>query len=239
MTNNAPPTSPWQAGANQAGATQNVEADISDRFGLGTTNNILRVTDTTSSFSTSVRAVGLTGSSNVVTLSFNYYEPSGVNGTPWSVRFGNAGFDSDTNTLATITFNNGTIGATSSAYSLDAPHRIDLVLNNSGAAINDYSGTFDLPNRTYAVWVDGNRVIANNGMTAGVMTSNQLITSFHLRTFTASLSQEVYADNFYLFSGATIGQAIPEPSALSFLSLGTVFCAVWTMRRGRRASLRA
>ncbi|PAW76513.1 MAG: hypothetical protein B9S32_14800 [Verrucomicrobia bacterium Tous-C9LFEB] len=193
-------------------------ADPSAVFHNGTTNKYLRISDTSNAALTRLDSKP-SSAFQLATLSLDFYEPSGVNGTYWNISFPGT---------ASIDFNGGQIrinsGTYSTVYPIDATHHLDIVINNTTAAeiygINSVaSGTFDL-------WIDNVLILDNYALNS---TTGTDLTKFVFSTSSGSYSQEMWIDNVSLYSGI----AVPEPSAvhLLLLSMAALFvcqhCCRW------------
>lgn len=195
-------------------------------FGEGTANQILRVLDTSTSDLTRMDRRDL--SFQVATLSFDFYESSGVSGTPWRVFFGLNATSPTSNNSFRIDFNNGNSGA----YSLDTVHRVDIAVNTSSSAVS-YGTSGSVASLSYDLWIDG-AFVQNGGLLSGsTFVGGANMTAFRFLTDSGGASQEVYIDNVTLFDGAHVGLPIPEPSSLALAGIA-VFAGGFRRRISRR-----
>ncbi|MDP0494705.1 MAG: hypothetical protein Q7Q73_00725 [Verrucomicrobiota bacterium JB024] len=226
-TLNEPLSSPWGSvtpNPTQPDAAVEVVLDTGDYFGAGTSNQILHVLDTSSTWLTRADMRGL--SFNVATLSFDFYEVAGVSGTPWRVSFG---LDSSSaGNIFQATLDSGNPGS----YSLNAKHTFQMVVNTSTSNV-DYAET-TLNSMHYDLWIDGELVTSNAAaetIPSGFVPGSNM-TAFRFTTGSSSLSQEIYIDNVLLTEGAVI----PEPSSLAWLGFaGLSVLALRHRRNTRRA----
>ncbi len=143
-----PLSAPWGSvtpNPTESDAAVEVVLDTGDYFGEGTSNQILKVLDESATYLTRADMRGL--EFQVATLSFDFYEIAGVDGTPWRISFGlNA---SSAGNLFQATLNSGSPGS----YSLNAKHTFQMVVNTSTANVAYQDTT--LNSMHYDMWIDG------------------------------------------------------------------------------------
>lgn len=209
------------------GNTLEVIEDSANLLGAGTSNQIAHLADVSTSQRVTLYANNALGTADdVVTLSFDFYEPSGVNGGDLFIRLRDNG-----TRLVDARFDDGTAadngGNVTGAYSQDAALTFYIVANNSGSTVS-YGGT-DVANDTYDIWVDsgsGASVIVNDAPFRD--SGGSFFNDLEIGMFTSQASQEVYLDNL----NVTAGVVIPEPASLVFMGLGGLLM----LSRSRRAA---
>lgn len=215
------PTGPWGSvtpNTIEADAAMEVVYDSGDYFGQGTSNKVLHVLDETSSSNTRADLANL--SFQVATLEFDFYETSDASGAPWRISFGLN--SSGAGNVFQVTLNSGNPGS----YSLDAMHKVQIVVNSSTETVN-YADT-SVASMHYDLWIDG-VIVTDEGSTSNIpsgFVAGDSMTAFRFTTDSGGMSQEIYADNLTLYGSAVI----PEPSSYALTS-GLLGIAMLARRR--------
>ncbi len=198
-----------------------IKQDTGNIFGLGTTNQYLDVSDTSTEL-TRMDAKPTSGF-QFATLELDFYETPGFTGAYWGVSLTNA-FPLQLNGGGIRTIGSGAY--TPDLYTVGVLHRLSLTFNNT-TSTQTYNGSNSLASQTFDVWIDGILVIDNAAFTGAAVAGTDLST-FSLSTPSSAFSQEMYIDNIVL-------TAIPEPSSVSLAiaSLAGVFCMYRWSRRIR------
>jgi hypothetical protein len=228
---NADPGAPWNQvfDSDNGSAEIDVVADASNWFGSGTGNQILRLLDTTNTAGLRLAAHSLASTANVVTLTFRFYEPSGVNGTPLNVRLGGGSNDGDADVAFNIGFDSG--NTNSGSYSLNTVNTVTIVANNSTSMVNYHfaGGPQTVNSLSYDLYINGVLRRDNFGK-GGTFADGSALTALRFTTFSGGFSQDFYIDDVLLVSGAPI----PEPSSAAAL-LGLAAGGFAATRRRRYA----
>lgn len=238
------------AGGNDNGTDlfTRVEVDSGNLFGGGTSNQYLRIADTSNTNSANTYGLVLSTATlgQVGTISLNFYDPavSGEQGTGgWLLRWGTGNGNSVT--AFGLFINNGTlriatgggVNPSTSAfatYSLDTLHSLKIVFNSSASSIDDAGHTLEAGRMD--VWLNGS--IAGSSLTgAGTLAggvneiANVNITRKVSTDSAVDFVGTLNIDDWALYSGVV---AIPEPSAATILSGGLIlgFCLLHR-RRGQ------
>lgn len=205
--------------------------DATNRFGSGTSNRLLRITDDSASATARLGrdagASGLVG--NVATFSFVLANDSTGTGN-------NLGFRLSSGAVAWSTFNFqilfnraedgtglGTTGGTTPetfGYPLGRPLRVQLAINNSSSPQTDYHDSHDLAPGRIDVWMDGERVAAGLEFTDNALGADGLpFRSLSLQTFSSALGVDVTIDDLRVSSGLVIDPPpVPSPGFAAFAS---------------------
>ncbi|MGE9295065.1 MAG: hypothetical protein ACQKBV_02080 [Puniceicoccales bacterium] len=110
------------------------------------------------------------------------------------------------------------------SYSLDAAHRVQIVINSSTDAVS-YAGT-SVASMGYQLWIDGDLVTPNGSIASNFIsgfTAGDSMTAFRFTTDTGGMSQEIYIDNLTPCNGAVV----LEPSTRALIA----GCAIIYRRR--------
>lgn len=198
------PAQPWNSVTVGGTNTIAVETDTANRLGGTVDNRVLHIADTSS---------GLTRAdlfartpATVLTVSFDFYEVAGINGTPLRVSLGGS---SASQTAFQVALNGGSPGS----YTLNAPHRLHFVGNTSAASVTYNNGLTSLGSLKCDVWIDGVRVVAGGGLYSGsTFVAGTPLAALRLTTDSGGLSQEVYLDNVRVEAGATYVAATSSPA---------------------------
>lgn len=139
--------------------------DGGQMFGGTTDNQYARLTDTSGDAGSFLRGAFSNQTGVLTTVSFDMYET--VNATfngNFVLRMGKGYTKAETN--VDLRFDDGdvvTLGGTkqtsTGAYTLDAMHHVDVVINNNTGSSATYHGSETLANNRYDVWIDGVKVI--------------------------------------------------------------------------------
>ncbi|MEM7394030.1 MAG: PEP-CTERM sorting domain-containing protein [Verrucomicrobiota bacterium] len=199
-----------------------VLGDGGNLFGEGVSNRFIRLIDNDPQISPPGDYVGVGASdacpaTPVLTLSFDYYEPSGGLSDPFGVRFLSAGAPAITgngNFRYSFNFDDGALEGALGAYSLDAEHRIDIVLNNQDVSIMYLGGTETIDPRSADIWVDGVLRIADASRS-----SFGTVTGIGFLSGSTSL-QESFFDNVQVEDQAIVTGLVPEPGTAGLLFAG-------------------
>lgn len=224
-----------------------VTTDSGNLFGAGTSNQYLRIADTSNANNTLNYnlAINDTAIGQVGTLAFDFYDPSGdgAQGDGWLLRMGTAAGNSVTafglylmnGELRVATTSNVTPNGTAfGTYSLDTLHSLVIFYNSSASNVS-YAGR-TLAANTMDVWLDGTiaaTALGRSGGTTGVQTIDSF--GFTRKTTTNTATDFVgtlYLDNITAYSGAETA-AIPEPSAFA-LAGGAVALTLAGLSRRKR-----
>ena len=189
-----------------------VMADSGDLLGGGTGNQILffqNIAASPVSYKTTLSADSLSASS-VWIVSFDFHEPAATTG---GITIKVGGDPNATDPVNEFTLTDGAVGP-SGSYTLDAPHHLDAVFNETGASI-DYDdpagGTSSLGTGLMDIWIDNVRVAA--GVTQGRSGSPASQLSSVFLTSDGS-NQEIYFDNIEVLDNGIYVQ--PPPTIHSF-----------------------
>ena len=164
----------------------------------------------------------------VLTISFDFNEPTTGGGSDFSLQVGRNGFN-NFNKFAQITFDDGTLRNSGNAqvgnYTLALSNHVDILLNGTTSSVSYLGGTQSLAANTYDVWLNGTR-IANGAANFGSATSGD----FNFFNLTTAGSNVFNVDNFVIDSELTV---VPEPSTFALL-IGAGVVGIGFMRRRRR-----
>ncbi|MET0263478.1 MAG: PEP-CTERM sorting domain-containing protein [Rariglobus sp.] len=223
-----------------------VVTDTTNRFGQGTSNQYLRLADTSNANSALNYNLAINDKpiGQVGTLSFNFYDPSGdgAQGNGWLLRIGTGAGNGATafglflmnGQLRVATTNNVEPNSTAFAtYALDTVHSLTVFFNSSSSAVS--YGTNSLAANTMDVWLNGT-IIATGLARSGGTVGDQTIDSFGFTrkvsgTAGSDFVGELLLDNIAAYSGVETS-AIPEPSSIALLGgAGVMFAALLRRRR--------
>jgi hypothetical protein len=224
-----------------------VTTDSGNLFGAGTSNQYLRISDTSNANNALNYnlAINDTTIGQVGTLAFDFYDPSGdsAQGDGWLLRLGTAAGNSVTaiglylmnGQLRVATTSNVTPSGTAfSTYSLDTMHSL-VVFYNSSASDVSYDGR-TLAANTMDVWLDGTiaaTALGRSGGSTGVQTIDSF--GFTRKTTTNTATDFVgtlLLDNITAYSGVETA-AIPEPSTFALAGGTAVLMLAGLSRRQR------
>ena len=148
--------------------------------------------------------------SDVLTLGFDFYQASDPKGGPFVVRLG-VGANSDTEKVIGILLDHGALQKTA-GYTMDAMHHLDVVANNSNAAVT-YGGTYTVAPQTYDVWLDGAPALMGKRMEflANLAGATQF-TALSFLTYTSITDHvEILIDDVSVTEGAVVKPPAPKP----------------------------
>ncbi len=199
-----------------------------DSFGQGTSNHILHMLDNSTSAETRMDSSAL--SFQVATLSFLYYETSDFSNTKYRVSFGKSSNNS-TDRAFQINFQGGVLsyssGAATAAYTVDALHKVDIVVNTSASPVSYNGDSASVASLTADVWVDGVLVFDNISHEGSTYDSPNTMTHFRYTTDFSGASREAYIDDIILYDGAVI----PEPEDVALLFSGATGVIALLLRK--------
>jgi hypothetical protein len=213
-----PASSMWTGNNNSGTTTLNVSND--SVFGG---SKYLAMVDDTASSGFWIQSAE-TFSSTLLTLSFDYYQPT-VSGQSGDVSLG-IGAGSTLGTLAhDIEFSAGKVEG--QTVGLDGNYHIDVVMNNTGSTVS-YGGV-SLDSDYMDIWVDGSRIVA--GQIAFANGRGIALTGFKFSTINPNV-ESLYIDNLEVRNEAYA--LVPEPVSVGMLGVGAFFlCAMRRVRSSR------
>jgi hypothetical protein len=183
--------------------------DTNNLFGAGTDNQILHLVDDSDGEKVTLYANSVLGSTDLVTLSFDLYEPDTLTGGKLYVRMRDEGERSvDARFSDGIAKDNAE--TVTGSYGQDAPVKISIVANDTGSSVN-YAGV-SVADGTYDIWAGNARIIAGGSFRDK---DGSVFNDLEIGMFTSDSSEEMYLDNIAVENGA-----IPEPATMSLLALG-------------------
>lgn len=208
--------------------TAEVESDAQNRFGRGTSNQVLRFEDTGSGdqrLGTNVFAIGTTGQ-----VAFDFYLPTGFNSatgghpgillrlgtntnngifTVASTRFA-LGFHASGVLKAANNANLVLFGDILGAFAFDEPQRLTLAFNNTSVPVPYLDGSGSIAPNSIDVWLDDVR-LATVG--AANSSSGEVITSLDFLNRVGNDTAVAYFDNVTFTTALTGGTASAAPAA--------------------------
>ncbi|AQT68104.1 hypothetical protein STSP2_01259 [Anaerohalosphaera lusitana] len=152
---------------------------------------------------------------SVVSVSFDFYEPT-------SSTFGGQLViwprSSAGNECADVRFSNGSIQGSTETYTLDEPHHFDLVINLSNTSAG-YSTGESVAGYRYDVWFDGVKVIDEKEFRDDpASTDSEVLNAVQFRVFSSNI-QQIYVDNIvvrdtpYVQDARIAQNPVPEDDA--------------------------
>lgn len=223
-----PDSPPWNGGtAVDSGSTLEVVADAADVFGLGVTNQAVRLDDDAGGSSNLLLGAAGLGGSDVVTLSFDYFETddSSLANDFFVIRLGQNDGSGDANTIFDFQINEGNITAdstsgdesVSNAYSSGEAVRFTIVANNSTSS-ESYTGfggtTTSVASATADIYIDG-VLVFDDATSKNTVAAGNSFDTLRFLSFNFNQSPDVLIDNVLLVDGAVI----PEPTSVAAVSL--------------------
>ena len=211
------PAGPDPDASDVTGAYYSIVSDTGNVFGKGPGHLVLLLHD----FS-KTKQVNLVAQNafqlQVLTVSFDFYQAPDPSGGPFIVRLG-TGANGDKEKAFSLYLDHGKMHNDLGAYSLGVKHHLDLVANNSTAAVT-YAGTLSLPPQKYDVWIDGAPVLTGESIdfAANLKDTTQLSSLSFLTYQAVSDHVEIMIDGVSVTEGATVmpktpGSAPAIPSA--------------------------
>ncbi len=196
-----------------------VRRDTENLFGRGSENRYLEFRDASDgNGSLQVTAIDVFAE-EVLTLSFHVYEPDdpAYNNQLTVQLLAGSGTRSNANRAQVFRFNNGVIpqpdGAPAIDYGLEIPRRIDLVVNNSAAAVPYGDGESVASGRAH-VWVDGDLRETDYSFAREAGTGP--VRSVDFSAF-SNHNQRIFLDDITVFRGAVPGADLaPPPPEVTF-----------------------
>ncbi|QHI68036.1 PEP-CTERM sorting domain-containing protein [Tichowtungia aerotolerans] len=215
----AEPSGSIWTGNNNAGTTT---LNVSNDTFFGESNQYLAIIDNDASSGLWIRSAELF-SSTLLTLSFDYYQPT-VSGQAGDVSLGigRGAFLSSSDLAHDIEFSAGKIEGQS--VGLDGDYHVDIVMNNTGSVVN-YKGV-SLDHNHMDIWVDGSRIIA--GQIAAATGRDVALTGFKFSTINPNV-ESLYLDNLEVRDETYV---VPEPVTAGLLGIGGL--VAFFTRRFRR-----
>lgn len=187
--------------------------DTGNLFGNGTSNKILffqNVAASPNAYKTTLSADSLT-SSTMLMVSFDFYEPSTTAGGI-SIYVGSD--PSAASPVNAFSLTDGTVGP-SGSYTLDAPHHLDVVFNESGSVLeydDPAGGTSSLDTGRMDIWIDNIRVAAGVTQSRAASPSPELASVFLTND---GVNQNIYLDNVEFLQPAGVP---PSPPSINFFT---------------------
>ncbi len=154
--------------------------------------------------------------SNVITISFDFFEPEGFGEGNFVLRPG-TGSAPNGSRIHEITFSNGNLSGRDEAYSPGAKHNVQIVMNNSTETVTYFDGAVPLISDTYDVWLDGELILHNHTYVRGSYELGSPLTSV-MFVIWADNSNEFLIDNLEIFNEAYVRNVVvpelPGPPAM-------------------------
>lgn len=211
-----PDVPPWTA-VNEGPNGENivrVRDDANDYFGQGTGNRYVEITGNSGATALWAEDVLAEGPDHeVITLSFDFYEPDGGKSDPLILFVYNGPVASDAR-VERLRLTHGGTGASAPApesrvYQLDTVNQLDWVVNNSTEVVKYLNGTRELGPGLSDIWINGRLVLSDYSYEN--VEAPGPIRGFTIGTFTNTPSVETYFDDIQLLAGATV--RFPESMA--------------------------
>lgn len=187
--------------------------DTGNLFGNGTANKILyfqNIAGNPNAYKTILSADSLT-SSTMLMVSFDFYEPSTTTGGI-SIYVGSD--PSATSPANAFSLTDGAVGP-SGSYTLDAPHHLDVVFNESGSVLeydDPAGGTSSLDTGLMDIWIDSVRVAAGVTQSRAATPLPELASVF---LTSDGVNQNIYLDNVEFLQPAGVP---PSPPSINFFT---------------------
>ncbi len=178
--------------------------DSADLFQEGTENNYMRIfNDGVETESDNVNLIAFNRfGSTVITVDFDFIEPTGVGESNLVLRPG-AGIVDNTNRTHEITFNNGELSGKAAAYSEGEKHNVQIVLNNNTQTISYLGGSATVASDTYDVWLNGELILDDHQLARGSFAVGSPLTSLQFVIWGGG-SNEFLIDNLKIYDHAHV-----------------------------------
>jgi hypothetical protein len=192
-----------------------VRQDTGNLLRNGTTNRYVELRDASTGGSLQVSSINVF-SSEVVTLSFRFYEPNDAS-YPDQLTiqlFAGTGTRLNTNRAQVLRLRNGVIPSATGdvTYGYDNVRRVDFIVNNSAGPIV-YNGGYNLASGLADLWLDGDLVCA--GYSFAREAGPGAIRSVDFSTF-SNHRQRIYLDDITVFGGAVVNPPLEPPGTPVF-----------------------
>src|SRR5690625_2472816 len=145
--------------------------------------------------------------SDLITISFDFYEPSNVGGNADTFEIiPGIKNSSSINRTHKVVMSNGGINGRADLYQEYEKNNTQINLNNSAFDVTYLDGAVSLAADTFDVWVNGRRVLQNAVNTTGISTSNPMAVGTPLSSVQfiiwagSTRHQEFFLDNVEVFN---------------------------------------
>ena len=240
--NSLPTGGNWQTSANSGGASDTVQTDTGDVFGLGAANQYLRMEQAGATASANVASMDLT-MPDVGAISFDLSMPTTATSLI-SFRIGTA--NSNGNTAFALQFGTGSTagtriyattagvatGAQLAQFDLGTSKHLTVIYNNTASAVNYDLGTSisgSLNANAMDVWLDTTQIGFDLAHSGGLALGTPL-TQFNFIGTQANKINDLWLDNIVV-------QSIPEPSTTASLALAAGFILMGRRDRPKTTDL--